>query len=143
MREYEFSLTHILPYKDKVVDFVLIRENTGQWKPVFSHILCSGTRTHFRELPWYKNNNWFLSVTLHWLKQHHHQQHNSAKLGDFWTKKTIFRCNNVTLLSVKHSCSLQVEGWRVRIFSYFFLNVGKWGGDAETLEMTIKSYHCN
>ena len=22
-------------------DFVLIRENTGQWKPVFSHILCS------------------------------------------------------------------------------------------------------
>ena len=36
MREYGFSLTRILPYKDKIYDFVLIREN-----PVFSHILCS------------------------------------------------------------------------------------------------------
>ena len=36
-----FSLTLILPYKDKIADFVLIRENKGQWKPVFSHILCS------------------------------------------------------------------------------------------------------
>ena len=41
MREYEFSLTHILPYKDRIVDFVLIRKNMGQWKPVFSHILCN------------------------------------------------------------------------------------------------------
>ena len=32
---------HILPYKYKIYDFVLIRENTGQWKPVFQHILCS------------------------------------------------------------------------------------------------------
>ena len=32
MREYGFSL---------IVDFVLIRENTSQWTPVFSHILCS------------------------------------------------------------------------------------------------------
>ena len=42
MREYEFLLTRILPYKGKIYDFVLIRENTGQRKPVFSHILCSG-----------------------------------------------------------------------------------------------------
>ena len=41
MREYEFSLTRFLPYKDKIYDFLLIRENTGQWKPVFSHILRS------------------------------------------------------------------------------------------------------
>ena len=69
MREYGFSLTRILSYKDniydfvqslhkicentsfhwpvfslikdKIVDFVLIRENMSQWKPVFSHILCS------------------------------------------------------------------------------------------------------
>ena len=40
MREYEFSLIRILPYKDRIVNSVLIRENTGQWKPAFSHILC-------------------------------------------------------------------------------------------------------
>ena len=41
MREYGFSLTRIHPYKDKIYDSVLIQENTGQWKPVFSHILRS------------------------------------------------------------------------------------------------------
>ena len=41
MQEYGFSLTRILPYRDKIYDFVLMWENTGQWKPVFSHILCS------------------------------------------------------------------------------------------------------
>ena len=41
MREYGFSLTCILPYKDRIYNYVLIRENTGQWTPVFSHILCS------------------------------------------------------------------------------------------------------
>ena len=30
MREYGFSLTRILPYKDKIYDSVLIRENIGQ-----------------------------------------------------------------------------------------------------------------
>ena len=29
------------PYTDRIVGSVLIRENKGQWKPVFSHILCS------------------------------------------------------------------------------------------------------
>ena len=43
MREYGFSLTLILPYIDKIINFVLIRENTRQWKPVLSHILCSIT----------------------------------------------------------------------------------------------------
>ena len=41
MRVYGFSLTHILPYNDRIVDSVLISENTGQWRPVISDILCS------------------------------------------------------------------------------------------------------
>ena len=41
MREYGFSLTRILPYKDKIYDSVPLRENTGQSKHVFSHILCN------------------------------------------------------------------------------------------------------
>ena len=32
---YGFSLTRILPYKDKIYDFVIIRENTGHRKSVF------------------------------------------------------------------------------------------------------------
>ena len=27
--------------ESKIYDSILIRENTGQWKPVFLHILCS------------------------------------------------------------------------------------------------------
>ena len=45
MWEYGFSLTRILPYNGKIVDSVLTRENTGQRKPVFSHILCSNLET--------------------------------------------------------------------------------------------------
>ena len=30
-----------LPYKDRVYDSVLIRVNSGQWKPLLSHVLCS------------------------------------------------------------------------------------------------------
>ena len=30
MLEYEYSLTHIFPYIDRIFDSVLIRENTGQ-----------------------------------------------------------------------------------------------------------------
>ena len=33
MREYGFSQTRILPCKEKIYDFVLVPENTGQWKP--------------------------------------------------------------------------------------------------------------
>ena len=47
MREYGFSVTCILPYNDTVYDFVLIRENTGHWKPVFLHILCSELSSNF------------------------------------------------------------------------------------------------
>ena len=41
MTVYGFSLTLILPYKDIIVDSVIIWENTGQQKPVFAYILCS------------------------------------------------------------------------------------------------------
>ena len=30
-----------ISYKDRIYDPVLIRENTGESKPVFSHILCN------------------------------------------------------------------------------------------------------
>ena len=41
MPEYGFSLTGIIPYKDRIVDFVLIWKNTCQGKPVFWHILLN------------------------------------------------------------------------------------------------------
>ena len=47
MREYGFSVTFILPYNDTIYDFVLIRENTGHWKPVFLHILCNELSSNF------------------------------------------------------------------------------------------------
>ena len=37
MPEYGFSLVHIFPYKDRIKDFILIQENTGQKKAVFRH----------------------------------------------------------------------------------------------------------
>ena len=42
MREYQFLLTCILPFRDSIVDFVLIWENTGSVKTCISHILRSG-----------------------------------------------------------------------------------------------------
>ena len=45
MQKYRFSLTRILPYEDRIYNSVLMRKNTGQWNPVFSHILCSVTIT--------------------------------------------------------------------------------------------------
>ena len=56
MREYGFPLTRILPYKNKIED---IRENTGQWKPVFSHILCSAAYliwSRFRMMSYHLKN---------------------------------------------------------------------------------------
>ena len=54
MREYGISLTRILPYKNKTYDSVYKRKNSGQWKPVFSQILCSNTDIYF-----------FLAVIVH------------------------------------------------------------------------------
>ena len=39
MSEYRFSLTGNLPCKDRIIDSVLIQENTEQIKPLFWHIL--------------------------------------------------------------------------------------------------------
>ena len=36
MPEEEFSLTHIFPYKDRIIDYVLIQENTGKISPYSS-----------------------------------------------------------------------------------------------------------
>ena len=41
MSEYGFSLARIFPYKGRIADSVLIRENKGQRKPVFWYILRS------------------------------------------------------------------------------------------------------
>ena len=35
MREYRFSLVRIFPHNNRILEFVLIGENTGQRKPVF------------------------------------------------------------------------------------------------------------
>ena len=51
MREYGFSLIRIHPYKDKIVDFVFIRENTGQWKPVFLDVLCNVMQNRTKQKP--------------------------------------------------------------------------------------------
>ena len=49
MPEYRFSLTLIFPYKNKIEDFVFIREYEGQRKPVVWHFLRSTTK--HTELP--------------------------------------------------------------------------------------------
>ena len=41
MPDYRFSLTLILPYKNKIEDFVIMGEHAGQRKPVLWHILRS------------------------------------------------------------------------------------------------------
>ena len=83
--------------------------------PQIVHV-CSffSSRTHLRELPGYKNDNWFLFVTLHWIK------HYQTKL--FWGGKTIFCRNNYASLSLKHSCFLRVGGRRIRMFSCLYFN---------------------
>ena len=41
MAEYGFSLTRIFPYQDRIVDYVLKKERTGQGKPVFTQRRCN------------------------------------------------------------------------------------------------------
>ena len=43
MPEYWLSVSRIFPYKDRIVDYVLLREKTDQKKPVFLHILRSAS----------------------------------------------------------------------------------------------------
>ena len=88
MREYGFSLTRIFLYKDTIYDFVLIRENTGQWKPVFSHILCSGLlKTHCSLL----NLVAFLIHSFCWFVASKKllEVHTISLNGQWWTDKSI------------------------------------------------------
>ena len=58
MPKYRFSLTHIFPYKDRIVDSVHIQEGTGQRKLTFSHtsrsdyqyfqLILAGKRQHVK-----------------------------------------------------------------------------------------------
>ena len=51
MQQYWFSLAHFFLYKDSVVGSVFIRENTGERKHLFLHILrsvfCKAVRNNF------------------------------------------------------------------------------------------------
>ena len=71
----------------------------------------------------YKSNNDFC------LSNYIDLHNTSAKPGFFFLHegedKMIFRWNNVTLISLKHSCLIQVEGLKVRTFHIFILNVNK------------------
>ena len=48
MQKYGFSLPPIFTYKDRIVDSFLTRENVGQQKSVFSHILQSEIKDWIR-----------------------------------------------------------------------------------------------
>ena len=67
----------------------------------------------------YKNSIWFLPFS-NYIDLNSTIARTKLFLGD----KIIFRWNSVTLLSLKHSCLLWIEGWRVRMCSYLFLNAG-------------------
>ena len=82
-QEYRFSLTHIL-----IADSVLIRENTGKWKPIFSHSLSSDafnqnfcinlklfTVSMNYEITWFlgfrkPRTNIIMDVLFHWFLEH-------------------------------------------------------------------------
>ena len=81
------------------------------------------TCTHFRKPASYKSNNDFC------LSNYIDLHNTSAKPGFFFLHegedKMIFRWNNVTLISLKHSCLIQFEGLKVRTFHIFILNANK------------------
>ena len=86
MREYGLSLTRVLPYKDKILDFLLIRENTGQWKPVFLHILYSESAqiTHTYSGGWSFLEWILISAFCHFGLKFF------DCLGSFWIQKLFF-----------------------------------------------------
>ena len=71
-------------------------------------------RIHLRELPRCKRDNWFLSVTLHWIYNYR------CQTKAFLDAKTLSCGNNYTSLFLKHSFFLRVVGWRVIMFSYLY-----------------------
>ena len=73
-------------------------------------------RTHFKEVPRYKNDKWwFSSVTFHWIKHYQYQ----SKV--FWGGKKICCGNNYTSLSLKKmvfSPSWGMKGKNLFIFLF-------------------------
>ena len=57
MPEYGFSLMCIFSYKDRIVDFVLILENMGKRKLIFSQILWNDTGGNETSYPCVNKNH--------------------------------------------------------------------------------------
>ena len=75
---------------------------------LYSHL---SSCTHLRELSRYKNEKQFSSVTLNWLKSTKTKWRFLVGITMFLGNKT----NNGISLSLKHTCPLHVEDWRVRM----------------------------
>ena len=59
MPEKRFSLTRVFPYKDKIFDSILIRENMGQRKPMFWYVFRSDSFDDDRLA-----NHWVFQIPL-------------------------------------------------------------------------------
>ena len=57
-------LTRIFPYNERIFDFVFIREHGGQRKPVFWHIVRSGSWESRTVSPVSFNNQWNIQYQL-------------------------------------------------------------------------------
>ena len=120
MREYGFSLTSIFPYESRIVDSVLMQENAGKRKPVFSHILRSVTLylSIFKIFPssvvWaqYLANVSIISLT------YEKQIYSGIPLGNWIIFFDIFLANLV--LSYVSSMVLEVIG---TVFFFFIKHI--------------------
>ena len=99
---------------------------------LYSHL---SSCAHLRELSRYKNEKQFSSVTLNWLKSTKTKWRFLVGITMFLGNKT----NNGISLSLKHTCPLHVEDWRVRM-SFFYCTANKRVQNSSTLDMAIKSY---
>ena len=106
---FKFSLTCILPYKDRIVDSALLRKNNGQWKSVFSHILCSGkslakTQTLIKVPSPRILTCKYLLLPMHWRynqKQLAISLNETLRLSISWTAMSISIVLNKTLFVLK------------------------------------------
>lgn len=85
--------------------------------------------THFRDFADAINYSWLSSVTLHWMKKC------QCQTKVFWGFKAIFRGNNYTSPSMKHSCFLRDRDWSVRMFPYLS------GNDWQTRGTLLNYWH--
>ena len=91
------------------------------------HLLLTSC-VHLRELSRYKNENYFFSVTLNWLKSTKTKRRFLVRITIFWGNKT----NNGISLSLKHTCPFHVEDWSVRMS---FFNASKRVQNSSTLQL--------